>query len=82
MRPSNEEMFTTNWALFYDGWVLTGPNGDWGQIYTRGTCTIHTNRNVFYNVLQVYNQAGKLIADERIYTVPQYLELKKKLKWK
>ena len=81
MRPSNEEVFTTNWAIFYDGWLLQ-TTLDWGQIYTRGTYTIHTNRNVFYLLLAIYDSNNKLVIEKRIYTVPQYLELKKKLKWK
>lgn len=80
MITNREELFTTNWAIFYDGWVLQS-NLDWGQIYKRGDYTIRTNRNVFYLLLYIYDKNLKLVISKRIYSVDQYLRLKKKLRW-
>jgi len=80
MNPYSE-VFTVQYGLFYDKWVTVSVE-KLEDIYTRGTYTIKVRRNDFPNLFKVYNDAGKMVYNNYIYTISDYIKMKKKLRWK
>lgn len=84
-RSQVNELFTTNYGVLYDGWVLE-PTAErelgFYQKYLRGTYKISVQRPVFYLLIRIQDANDKVVYYDYIRTIGQYQYVKKKLKWK
>jgi hypothetical protein len=84
MRYGKNDLFTTNYGVEYDKWVVTTPQnliGGFFQSFTRGTYTINVSKAIYYLLVQIVDGNGKQVYIDYIKTVNDYKTVKKKLKW-
>ncbi len=77
-------LFTTNYGVYYDKWVKVPSEGrtdGFFDTYQRDTFTINVTSSDFYLFLEIINSQNKTVFKGVIRTVPDYLKLRKKLKW-
>jgi hypothetical protein len=77
------ELFTVNYALFYEGWKYAKNIAPY-NVYQLDQFIIRVRRNDFYLVLFIYNGCQELVFCGRIYTIRDYkMKIKRHLnKWK
>ncbi len=84
MRYGKNDLFTTNYGVEYDKWILTTPQnlvGGFFQSFTRGTYTINVSTAIYYLLVQIIDANDKQVHFGYIRTIDQYNAVKKKLKW-
>lgn len=79
-----KDLFTSNYGVLYDKWVMTDPQnliGGFFQSFSRGNYTINISTPVFYLLVQILDAEGNQKYFGYIRTIEQYKTIKKKLKW-
>jgi hypothetical protein len=79
------DLFTTNYGVYYDNWVKQEDGNrkeGFYDTFKRGDYTIHVSVPVFYLLVQIVDPNGKVVFYDYIYQIRDYLDIKKKLKWK
>lgn len=77
-------LFTTNYGVAYDNWIKQEVSDNTGGFFTkymRGTDSIYVSTAVFYLLVKIEDKLGKQLCFKYIRTIPEYLAIKKQLKW-
>jgi hypothetical protein len=77
-------LFTTNYAVYYDSWVKVPSEGrpkGFFDTYTRKDYTINVTSGEFYLLLEIIDSKNKVVFKGTVRTIPDYIKLKRKLKW-
>ncbi len=84
MRTPKADLFTTNYGVDYDKWIATTPQnlvGGFFESFTKDGYIINVSTAVYYLLVQVVDNTGKVVFMDYVKSIADYKKLKKKLRW-
>ena len=84
MKRTPQDLFTVQYAVTYDKWVMVPPEQKalgFLNSYTRGSYKIDVSAPIYYNLVRIRNANDKVEFYGYIKSLADYQKVKKKLKW-
>ncbi len=81
MRTPKADLFTTNYAVTYAGWVLTDfpVKEQFRQTYLWCNYYVYTWTSNYYLLVRVEDKDGKLLFEDYVRSITEFNNLRKKL---
>jgi hypothetical protein len=84
MKRTPQDLFTVQYAITYDKWVMVEPDQKalgFFNSYTRGSYKIDLSAPIYYNLVRIRDNKDVVKFYGYIKSLADYEKVKKKLKW-